>query len=189
MSAETADDQIGVGHSRLRSAPAVRRGARNRPCAARTNPKSATRIHPSETAASGTDCVDGDGRHPIGEAGDGSLEHDSGSAIDDTAHVGAGPAHIERDERRVTQSHPQRCRSDDTSSRTRQDDRRGEACCRRQTDQTTGAAHYGRSSADPHLGHGVTQRVEVMEHKRLQIGIDDRCRRSLELAELRGHGG
>ena len=98
-SGETTYNQIGIGNRRTDPTPAVGSRAGNRAGAAGSDPKSPTRIYPGEAPTSGTDRVDRHRGQSIWKPTDGPFEHDLRPTIGDPTHIGAGPTHVERDQR------------------------------------------------------------------------------------------
>ena len=63
--------------------------------AVRTHSQSPAGVRPTDASAAGSDGVDGHRRKPAGDAADRALGPDFGPPTFDSAHVGAGPAHVE----------------------------------------------------------------------------------------------
>ena len=95
---EPPQDEVGVGHRRLRPAEAVagRTGLGAR--ADRADLHQAVAVEPGDRAAAGADRVDVDHGEADREARHLALEGDFGGAAVDQRDVGGGAAHVERDE-------------------------------------------------------------------------------------------
>ena len=95
---EPAEHEVGVGDGRLRAAPAVAGGPGLRAGALRPDLHQAVAIEPRDRAAAGADGVDVERRQPHRKALDPFVERRAGGAVADQRDVGAGAAHVERDD-------------------------------------------------------------------------------------------
>ncbi len=93
--AEQAQQQVRVGDGRLLAAVTVRRRARTRAGAARTDPERAARVAPGDRAAAGADGVDVEHRQRDGAAADLATRRLADLAVEHDADVAARAAHVE----------------------------------------------------------------------------------------------
>ena len=98
IAAEAAEHEIGVGDGRLRAAAAVAGGTRHRLGAARADPQRAALVDPRDRAAAGADRVDVDDRDADRDAVERRLARHLRAAVEHQADVGAGAAHVDRDD-------------------------------------------------------------------------------------------
>src|SRR5947207_645041 len=98
VAAEPAEHEVGVGHRRLGAAAAIARRTRHRLGALRADAQRATLVDPGDGAAAGADRVDVDDRDADRRAFEAGLARHLRRAVEHQADVGAGAAHIERDD-------------------------------------------------------------------------------------------
>ena len=95
---EIAEHQIGVGDGRFGAALAIAGRPRRRAGALRPDMQDAAGIDPRDRAAAGADRGDIEAVERDAVAGDAAVHDQRRLAVDDEADVGAGAAHIERDQ-------------------------------------------------------------------------------------------
>jgi hypothetical protein len=95
---EIAADEIGIGHRRSRTATAVARRAWIRPGALRSDSENATSVDPGDRAAARGNRHHVERRDIDLAPGDHRFGHFQRRAAFDAGDVGAGAAHVERDQ-------------------------------------------------------------------------------------------
>ena len=98
---EAAEEEVRVGHGRLRPAAAVASGAGIRAGALRPDSQAAG-LEPRERAAARADGVDVDQGHEDRQALELGLGRDGRAAVDDQAEVERGAAHVDAEQVRST---------------------------------------------------------------------------------------
>ncbi len=95
---EIAEHQVGVGHGGLATAAAVTGGARHGAGALRADMQDAAGVDPGDRAAAGAEAGDVEAVQRKAMAADAAATHQRWLAVDDQADIGAGAAHVERDQ-------------------------------------------------------------------------------------------
>ena len=95
---EIAEYQVGIGHRGFAAAAAVARGPGHRAGALRTDMQDAAGIDAADRTAAGAEADDVEAVQREAMAADAAAADQRRLAIDDQADVGAGAAHVERDQ-------------------------------------------------------------------------------------------
>ena len=182
---EPAEEEVRVGHGRLRSAAPVAGRARIGAGALRPDAQAA-RLEPGERAAAGADRVDVDERHQHGQALELGLGRDGRLAVDDEAEVERRAAHVDAEQVAPAGRAGERRAADRPADRPRE----------QRLDRLAARASRGRDAAvrlhhverarDVELAELALERAEVALDPRRDVGVQHRGRGALVLAPLAG---
>ena len=186
---EIAQHQVGVGDRRLGAALAVAGRPRSRAGARRADMQDAAVVDPRNRAAAGADAGDVEAVERDRVAGDAAAVGQARAPIDDQRNVGAGAAHVERDQIALADQ-PGRVDAAGDPAR-----RPGQHGARRQPARLGDRRHPAMRLDDqggPHIpgfGEPLFEAGEIARHGRPDIGIDHGRRDPLEFLDLRQHLG
>ncbi len=187
VGADAPEQQIGVGHRRLHPTPVVAGGSRVGSRTARTDPERSTGIDPRHTSTARADRVDGYRRETAGVAVDGPFVGNLWSAPLDPADVGGGSAHIETDHPVVPEGLTQRRRGNYPTRRAGQQRRRRQSPGSINVHQSARGSHHQDVRRQPGRRRPVDQACQVGGQHRSQVGVENRGRGALELAQFSDH--
>ena len=184
--AEVAEQQVGVGHRRLLAALAVGGRAGVGARRARADAQRAARIGPGDRAAARADRVDVDHRQLDRHAGHDRLRRRARLAADHRRDVGARAAHVEGQHVLVAAGPRDVRRADDAAGRA------GEHAAGRLARGRLDVEHAARGLHDQRRRHArlvgrAGQPLQVGGELRGEVGVGDRGREALVLAELGQH--
>ena len=184
--AEVAEREVGVGHRRLVAAAPVAGGAGLGARGSRADPQRAAGIAPADRSAAGADRVHVDHRqldHAAVELARVGLAH---APVLDHADVAGGAAHVEA-ERVAVAREPGEQSGADRAPGGPGEHAPGSCTSRLAGRSDPAGGHHHRRLGQAVLARGLGQALEVAVEQRREIGVDDRGRAALVLAELGQH--